>query len=178
MTLLLTSVLAWDTRLFHIIFRWNGARLRDRVMLAITRSGDGYVWGVLGLALLLNGSSEAMRCVATGAIAFAIHLPVYKIVKTLVSRPRPFETLAGVKNLITVPDRFSFPSGHTASAFLMTTLCANFLPESSYVMIPWSFLIAISRVYLGVHFPLDVTAGAVWGIIHARLGIWIFQLLS
>jgi len=177
MALLLTNVLAWDTRLFHIIFRWNGARLRDWVMLTITRSGDGYVWGAMGLALLLNGSLDAMSCVAAGVIAFAIHLPIYKIVKTRVCRPRPFEALTGVKNLITVPDRFSFPSGHTAAAFLMTTLCVNFIPELTGVMIPWSFLIALSRVYLGVHFPLDVAAGAVWGMAHARLGIWIFQKL-
>jgi undecaprenyl-diphosphatase len=173
MALLLSTVIKLDTRLFRLIFGWNGSRLVDRPMRAITRSGDGYLWGAVGLALLIWGEQAAINFISAGAIAFAIHLPLYKIVKNIVSRPRPCDMLAGVKNLIAAPDRFSFPSGHTAAAFLMSTLCASFMPELCWLMIPWSCCIALSRVYLGVHFPLDVAVGALWGIGHARLGIWL-----
>lgn len=175
MALMFSAVIDWDIRLFQLIFGWHGGRRLDRLMRAVTRSGDGYIWGVLGIALLFSEQAQGLHVVAAGVIGFAIHLPLYKVLKNTVSRPRPFDLLAGVKNLIAAPDRFSFPSGHTAAAFLMATLCAQYLPEWCWLMVPWSVVIAFSRVYLGVHFPLDVTVGAIWGMGFGRLGLWLAE---
>jgi undecaprenyl-diphosphatase len=178
MALILSTVLELDARLFRKIFGWNGRRLVDRFMRLITHSGDGYLWGAIGLALLIWRKEQGLSFIIAGVIGFAIHLPLYKFVKNLVSRPRPYDVLAGVQNLIAAPDQFSFPSGHTAAAFLMTTLCAGFMPELCWLMIPWSCCIALSRVYLGVHYPLDVAVGAMWGFAHARLGMWLMDVLT
>jgi undecaprenyl-diphosphatase len=81
--------------------------------------------------------------------------------------------LPEISNLVSLPDEFSFPSGHTAAAFLMATILGAFYP----VMVAPGFIIAtfvgVSRIYNGVHFPADVVVGSVIGILSAKIGLVI-----
>jgi membrane-associated phospholipid phosphatase len=56
--------------------------------------------------------------------------------------------------LLFASDKFSMPSGHTAAAFLMATLIAQFYPDWSILAYSWACAISFSRVFLGVHFPV------------------------
>ncbi len=86
-------------------------------MKLITRLGDGPLWVVLSLAMLVS-NPEGTTVVVRLAIAFAIELSFYKLSKTLLPRLRPCDFLPRVSRLVIPPDRYSFPSGHTATAFI------------------------------------------------------------
>jgi undecaprenyl-diphosphatase len=84
------------------------------------------------------------------------------IIKALVGRSRPPDEI-GLHAATTVPGSPSFPSGHSMSAFAVATAIALLAPRMRWPVLGLAALIAFSRVYLGVHFWLDVLAGAVLG---------------
>ena len=92
-------------------------------------------------------------------------------VKPLVGRPRPFVTDVRVRVVGYQPPTASFPSGHAASSFAAATVLA-FALSRRRALITWGLAaaMAISRVYIGVHYPLDVAAGALVGV---ALGILV-----
>ncbi|MEC8880451.1 MAG: phosphatase PAP2 family protein [Pseudomonadota bacterium] len=66
--------------------------------------------------------------------------------------------------------RFSFPSGHTAAAFVMATLLGIFYPVVATLALAFALLVGLSRVLLGVHYPSDIAAGALLGTSCAMIG--------
>ncbi len=133
-----------------------------RLMRILTRIGDGYFWGLLTIILAL-ADGRWTATIVTVSSAFGLELTLYSVVKRSVSRLRPFVSIPGATVLIMPPDEYSFPSGHTAAACVMTTIVAAWYPMLLILMIPLTVGIGISRVYLGVHYPSDIAAGAVLG---------------
>jgi undecaprenyl-diphosphatase len=136
-----------------------------------SRLGDGVVWYVLMMALPLihgaRGLQVALVMLATGAAG----LVVYKLLKRIFVRERPFIRHAGISLAQAPLDRYSFPSGHTLHAVSFTWQgCAAF-PELTPVLVPLALAIAASRVVLGLHYPTDVLVGALLGAMFAALGI-------
>jgi undecaprenyl-diphosphatase len=154
------------------VIRLTGRRTDgwSAVMRTASRLGNGQLWAVLGIAVAAL-ASDGLMLLARLAIAFSLELSGYVLLKKSTSRPRPFVTLPEVVRLVVPPDEFSFPSGHTAAAFLMLTALAG---VSALFIVPLGLLavlIGMSRVYLGVHYPSDVAAGALLGTMSA-LGAW------
>jgi undecaprenyl-diphosphatase len=108
-----------------------------------------------------------------GSFAYFLEIGIYKIIKNNVKRSRPYNELEGIQNGTVPSDRFSFPSGHTAAAFVMATLIAYFFPLLTTVVFLWAFLVGFSRIYLGVHYPSDTLAGMILGVLTAYTGIVI-----
>ena len=88
-------------------------------------------------------------------------------------RPRPFQKLEGLAGLIMPGDRFSFPSGHTAAAFVIASLIGFCYPAAQVPACLWASIVGFSRIYLGVHYPTDVLAGACLGTLSAKAGLLI-----
>jgi undecaprenyl-diphosphatase len=133
----------------------DASALSTALWLAITHSGSAAVTLFASLApLWLDGSLKEGARRSTLLLVMS-HLLV-QLVKRTVSRPRP---LAGERQFLRVPDKFSFPSGHAAAALSVAVAYASVIPPLAVPILAFAALVGASRVVLGVHFPADVLAG-------------------
>jgi undecaprenyl-diphosphatase len=159
----LESLLEWDRRWTRRLNASVGlAPVRVLFRLA-SRLGDGVFWYSVMFALSVTqgrpGVEAALRMLAAGMIGLAL----YKLLKSGTTRPRPYKVLAGIRAGIDPLDAFSFPSGHTLHAVAFTLVAVSYFFALAWVLVPFTALVAISRVVLGLHYPSDVLAGAVIG---------------
>ena len=116
----------------------------------------------LGLGCDLWRRRAPLAFVAATAASLAASLAVTPL-KELFDRARPPEADPGLGSLVAIPDNPSFPSGHAATAFAAATAIALISPRARPYALALAGAVALSRVYLRVHYPLDVLAGALLG---------------
>ena len=167
----------WDRLLFHQIFSWGDKGvLLNRSFRLISWSANGCLYPLLGLYVYLTFSPAVSRpFLLSAALGFPLERLLYHLLKQSMKRDRPFENIVEIQFRVRPPDRFSFPSGHTASAFLMMTLLANTFPALQIPTFCWATFVGVARVYLGVHYPTDVLAGGVLGTFAGEIGIWFMM---
>jgi undecaprenyl-diphosphatase len=141
----------------------------DGVMWAVSAAGRfGVVWLAIGLGLTL-----VRRLRPSGYLQLALALVLAQVVvdavNPVVNRERPFAALSSVQVIGSPPKDASFPSGHAATAASGGMALIRFLPGGVVWWSALALLTAYSRVYLGVHYPLDVLAGMLVGIACAAL---------
>jgi len=90
---------------------------------------------------------------------------LYKWLKGKTLRPRPYEVHQDVWLTGKPLDKFSFPSGHTLHAVVFSLVALSYYPELTIVVVPFTIMVGLSRVVLGLHYPSDVLAGALIGYI-------------
>lgn len=169
--ILYNNVYSWDSLLCLKIARLNGRKMLDGTMYVLSRLGDGYFYGLVGLVLFIIDYELALKTIPAGLIAFVLEVAIYKIVKNTTKRDRPYRAVPGISSLMPPPDKFSFPSGHTAAAFVMATLFGTVIPALFIPLIIIALLIGFSRIYNGLHFPSDVLAGMALGFTCAKIGL-------
>ena len=151
------------------ILYWIQAHLTcpflDAVMPKFTLLGDaGIIWILAAVALLCT--KKYRRQGAVLLLGLLCGLLVGNVcLKHLVARPRPCWLDESVPLLIASPTDYSFPSGHTLSSTISATILTKTDHRFGYAAIPMAALLAFSRLYLFVHFPSDVLAGAVLGLV-------------
>jgi undecaprenyl-diphosphatase len=138
--------------------------------------GEYLIYAVpVGLVILWFWSAKskkiALRATLAGAASWLIFA---RILGEIINRPRPFET-GGVKEILFHRPTYSFPSDHAAFFFAMAfSFYFSGYKKLAYFSLATAGLMSLARIGLGFHFPLDIIAGAIIGLIVAWL-VWLFD---
>jgi len=135
------------------------------------------LWIVVGVlvVLFLIKKTRLMAICAGGSIVLG-RLIITEIIKRLYSSPRPYIILEGVKKIIAGnTDYQSFPSGHTTIFFALATAIYFFNKKLGIVSFVVAILVGLSRIFVGVHWPIDILGGAVIGIVSGILVQIVFK---
>jgi len=175
---MLTFIAHRDHNLMRRINRWPAPRWVRVWMLCATRGGDGWLWYGMGLMILLFGGDQRFLAVATAAAAAGLGITLFLRLKKATGRKRPcaFEPHCWAKLL--PPDQFSFPSGHTITAFSVAVSLSMFYPNLAIGLLFCAVSVALSRILLGMHFLSDVLAGAVIGTALAEIAVHLARLVA
>lgn len=156
------------------VLHWIQAHLTggvlDGIMLAITRVGGLWLWVAAAMALLCTKKYRRQGVLLLAGILAAATVNA-KLLKPLFARPRPCWLEPNVPLLVPSPGDFSFPSGHTVTAFAGAAVLWGANRRFGWAVFPAAALTAFSRLYLFVHFPSDVLGG---GVIGTALGLAVF----
>ena len=169
--------LRWLERERSMSLWMHGAATRGWVvslLSVVSRLGNGWIWfAILAIVPWVVGSSGPSAAVRLFAVG-AVDILIYRIIKRWIARPRPFRECEGIVERVRSLDEFSFPSGHMLHAVACSLILTVYYPKIAWVVWPFTLLIAVSRVILGLHYPSDVIAGAALGAAIAALS---FNLL-
>ena len=164
------------------VLDWIQAHLRcqalDFLMPKVTLLAEGGVFLILvGLALLLWKSHRVCGAALLTGLAGGL-LVGNLLLKNLIARPRPCQINTDIQLLISAPKDYSFPSGHTLHCFIAAAVLMHYDKRLGWPMLVIAILVAFSRLYLYVHFPTDVLAGAALGAGIGLLSAFVFDKLS
>ena len=159
-----------DVRTFLAVCRSPHHSSWSKVARCVSRTADGWLYLLLPMVARALDMRGAERFVSALIIALLTERIVYLLAKNGFRRSRPPQAIPGFCSVIKAADEFSFPSGHTSSAFLLATVSCYWLGNEFLWLYPWACLVGVSRVVLGVHFPTDILAGAAMG---SLLGLMI-----
>ena len=171
---MLDFIAARDHRLMRRVHRWRPPRWFRLWMIYATRGGDGWLWyGLSALVVILGGSTRyaAVTAAWTACGAGAI---LFLVLKKLTGRKRPNALVPHCWATLLPPDQFSFPSGHTITAFAFTFAVGSFYPHMMGALLFFAMSVATSRIVLGMHFLSDVVVGAMVGAGLGYAGFVIF----
>jgi len=161
---MLQFIATGDHKLMRVVNKWPAPKWVRLSAITATRAGDGWLWYLTGLILLLFGGSDRFAAIAGAGSAAVAGIGIFILVKKLSGRKRPCEFEPHCWARLLPPDKFSFPSGHTITAFAVAIGLGEFYPALLPILVFCAVAIAISRILLGMHFLSDVLAGAALGI--------------
>ena len=163
-----------DHRIMHRVHQWRAPQWVRLWMICATRGGDGWLWYALAILILLFGGPERYIAVSSSFLAAGMGIGFFLWAKRVTGRRRPCHIQAHCWSTLLPPDKFSFPSGHTITAFSIITPLMVLYPEHSAEFTFIGLSIAASRIILGMHFLSDVLVGAAAG---SLLGFFALNLL-
>ena len=157
--------------LAYISEKWRGGSL-DTIWKLFSLLGNyGAVWIALAVLLFFRKTRRAGLAML---LALGVGYAVGNVwLKELVMRPRPFVTHTDLTPLLDPGDRWSFPSGHALSSFAAATALFFFHKKTGLLAYLLAVCITFSRLYASVHYPTDVLAGAVLGILCGLAAAWV-----
>jgi undecaprenyl-diphosphatase len=165
----LERLAAWDRVLCLRFNRASDSAFVRIVLIAASQLGNGIFWYALMIALAWWGDASATLAIVHMVAVGVVCTLVYKWLKKGTTRLRPYMAQPGITLCAMPLDRYSFPSGHTLHATAFSIVALAYYPGLTLLLVSFSFLVALSRVVLGLHYPSDVLAGAVLGAAIALL---------
>jgi undecaprenyl-diphosphatase len=152
-----------DRRIFRGINRHFQNRLLNAFFRSVTHAGGARFTISAVLLLILLSEGELRQTAISSAIALALsHLPVH-LIKKWYPRKRPYIILENTFFPANPLEDHSFPSGHTTAIFSLVLPFILFMPALAVVLLPLAAIVALSRVYLGLHYPTDIFVGSLLG---------------
>jgi undecaprenyl-diphosphatase len=172
------TLLAWDKALFGFLNSGFHNSFLDWLMPVITNFSYFRIPFFLALvALFIWGGKKGRWLVILGVIGVGLaDFTAHQFLKPLFTRPRPCHELENVRLLIGCGGFYGFPSNHACNFFGTATVFTYFYRKVGIVLFGLAFLVGWSRIYVGVHYPLDVIGGAIWGMLLAILVILLAKL--
>jgi undecaprenyl-diphosphatase len=152
-----------DHRLMRRVHRWSAPKWVRMWMVCATRGGDGWLWYAMGVAILLLGGSSRFSAVGAASLAMSVGVVMFLWMKRWTGRKRPCHIEPHCWAKLLPPDQFSFPSGHTITAFAAAVPLSLYYPSLMAGVMFCAISIALSRILLGMHFLSDVLVGALLG---------------
>lgn len=172
------ALIALDGNILLWIQEYLRADWLTPAVLGITKLGNvGFIWVVLSLLLLCFRKTRAAG--AAGLLAVFFSLLVNNLwLKNMFSRIRPYEVVDGLVLLTRKATDFSFPSGHAGSSFAAAVAIFHIRKDKiGIAALILAFLIAFSRLYIGIHYPTDVLTGMITGTLCGLAASWIIRRL-
>lgn len=170
-------ILSVDKTIIELIHKYIQNPLLDKIIPFITSLGNmGLIWIFICIAFLLSKNYKKAGILAIYSLIITTVLGEL-FLKNLIARPRPFMEISNIDLLIDKPASYSFPSGHTGSSFAAAFTFIKMI-DNRKIVIALAFLaciIAFSRLYLMVHYPTDIIAGIILGLISATLASKYFN---
>ncbi|MGH9723351.1 MAG: phosphatase PAP2 family protein [Bryobacteraceae bacterium] len=160
---MLRQISSRDHRLMRRVNTWLPPRWVRFWALAASRAGDGWIWSFFGVLLLAFGEERGLAADLAGLFSAAVSIALFQLLKRLAGRKRPCQVQPHCWATLLPPDQFSFPSGHSMTAFAVTVPLALYFPALLPALLFCALSVAASRVLLGMHFVSDVVAGCVLG---------------
>ena len=145
------------------------SQILDKVAMGFTLFAEkGIGWMVIMLLILLFAKNKKAGLTGWGALVLSFLL-CNLLLKHIVQRDRPCWIDPSIPLLVETPDDFSFPSGHTSFTFAAATAIFQYYRGWGLLALLAAVMTGLSRLYLFVHFPTDVLAGAGVGVISGLL---------
>ena len=169
-----------DTQLFYLLNVTLQNTFFDWLMPFITKKEHWFpVWGAIVILMIWKGGKE-------GRIIILLVIPLILLsdqisssfLKPLVGRIRPCNTLENINLLVNKSKAFSFPSAHAANFFALATYFGYYYRKYIWWFMFVAAMVALSRVFVGVHYPFDIMAGGVIGAFCAYVVIYLRKYLE
>lgn len=164
-----------DARDRDLFVRWSlfdRASKPARVFWTVLTHLGGVSCSIAAAVMPMSGHGALAAAARHAFATLVISHVIVQLIKRTVGRPRPSRSIA-TSTLVNEPDKFSFPSGHSAAAMSVAFVYALAFPAYAAVIIPIAVLVGMSRVVLGVHYPGDVLMGQLLAVF-TGLGITLF----
>lgn len=170
MTALIEAVTAWDASVITAISENVNSAFLTTFFRIVTLLGEGGIFWIAAAVVLLF-FKKTRRCgICIGASLLIGVIIGNGIIKNVVARPRPYDAIAGIESVVSHLSDYSFPSGHSLCCFEAATALAMNRTRWAIPAYVAAVLVAVSRLFLFVHYPTDVICGALLGILFGVLG--------
>jgi undecaprenyl-diphosphatase len=164
-----------DHRIMHRVHKWSPPQWFKIWMICATRCGDGWLWYGMALLILILGGEHRFLAVGSSFLAAGVGVAFFLWAKRVTGRRRPCHIQPHCWSTLLPPDKFSFPSGHTITAFSIVLPLITLYPDYTPELLFCALSIASSRIILGMHFLSDVVVAALAGSLFGYLALELLR---
>ena len=170
---------AIDEKIFYFINVTLANSVTDKFFPFITVENHWFIfWTIMWLYLVIAGGRRGRAAALLVLLLVLISDQSSNVIKELVHRIRPCSTLPNVHLLVGCTSSFSFPSSHAVNNFAGAYFFSYFYPRLKFALYIGASLMALSRVFCGVHYPFDILCGTIIGLIIGWIVITLWKALN